>query len=129
MTEGIEIPHPHKIMAESVNMYDKIRPYLEKGNLEGIAFFIREAVVRGNNYFQEFEEKIRSESKRGAYTKWIFGLKYLTGLNSKVEEREEISKRELDEYFLPKLDKFFSELEIILYDDPIYKQNREITEN
>lgn len=119
-----ELPHPHKIMAELVNNYEKIKPFIENGEVRRIEFLIGETVERGNDYHNDFRERILSLSKRGSYARWRIALQYLTGLSSKLRGESEIDPIAIKNVF-HSLDRQIAELDFILYKYPEYKLYRE----
>ena len=115
----IENIHPHEVMVDFVNKYDAfIKPNLEKGNLNSVRHIIGDVVMRASIYFEDFS--IIPLAKRGAYAKYRIAITNLASLT-----RAENVDNKLLEYTLDCADRYVEDLDLMLHDDPKYKEYRE----
>jgi hypothetical protein len=111
--------HPHTIVAGFVNKYkDHIRPYLARGDLDGIRFLIGDVCLRWADF-----EQMHQSSKKGVYARYRMAIQYIWGLF----DEKDVSASTL-QTVIPLVDRRVEELEFILSEDEHYKAARRTSE-
>jgi len=121
MENKTKLPHPHECIAELVNSWDRIRPYLKEGRTNEIGFFILETAIRG----QMYENTVNMlRSNKGTYGKWRWALQELSGLASAIEEQGDALHKKIPAQTLLHVDRYVEDLDLMLKNDSNYKQFR-----
>ena len=114
--EEQEHRHPHAFMGDFVEKYELIRPSLEKGYVDSVAFIIGDLVARATVCEEDLQKM--ATPNREAYKRYRVALIYLDGLVKNPKERSLVETK------FPLIDRRVSELQMILSKDQIYLSQR-----
>ena len=109
---------PYQIVADFMNQYEQIiAPRLKEGKLEDVRFLLYEQTMRSEDVIKQ---NLPPMKENGAYANYRMIIQYLGGL---AEEKNVTTG--LLKSVLISVDRFSADLDLILSENPQYKQLRE----